>query len=164
MSEAFLVRAATLGDYDQVCALLAPVDELHRVNVPWLFCKPSTEPRSKDFFAGLLSDEDSTVLVAEARDGLVGVATAVMRSAPNFAVFVSQRWGVLDNLAVLDAWRRRGVGTSLTRQAERWVNGRGAKWIELGVYEFNAAARSFYQALGYLPVTTKLRKPLDDAG
>jgi ribosomal protein S18 acetylase RimI-like enzyme len=161
MTEDFIVRIATLGDYAGVCALLGPVDELHHLNVPWLFRKPPTEPRSKDFFERLLNGEDSTVLVAEAGSTLVGVATAILRDAPEFAVFVPQRWGVLDNLAVLESWRRRGVGTSLTREAERWMTSRRANFIELGVYEFNEDARAFYQALGYLPVSTKLRKPLN---
>ena len=161
MTEAFIVRPATLSDYEGVCALLGAVDELHRLNVPWMFQKPTIEPRSKDFFERLLLSEDSTVLVAEARARLVGVATALLRDAPDFPVFVRQRWGVLDNLAVLESWRRRGVGTWLTRDAERWARSRGAKWIELGVYEFNADARSFYQKLGYLPVSTKLRKLFD---
>jgi len=160
MPEPFIVRDASLGDYDSMCALLAQVDELHRLNVPWLFCKPSTEPRSMGFFEQLLRSNDGTVLVADAAGHVVGIATALMRSSPDFPVFLTQTWGVLDNLAVSESWRRRGVGTSLIREAERWVHGRGAKWIELGVYEFNAGARSFYQTLGYAPVSTKLRKPL----
>jgi diamine N-acetyltransferase len=164
MSEAFIVRAATVSDYAGVCALLGAVDELHRLNVPWMFRKPSAEPRSKDLFEQLLSSEDSTVVVAESGVQLVGVATAALRNAPDLSVFVTQQWGVLDNIAVLESWRRRGIGRSLTREAERWAQSRGAKWLELGVYEFNADARSFYQALGYCPVSTKLRKPFDDVG
>ena len=163
MGEPFIVRAATLDDYGSMCALLGEVDELHRLNAPWLFRKPSTDPRSKAFFEQLLGSEDATVLVADATGHIVGVAIALMRSSPDFAVFVSQTWGVLDNIAVSKSWRRRGVGTALTRNAERWVQGRGAKWIELGVYEFNAGARSFYQTLGYGPVSTKLRKPFNEA-
>lgn len=162
MSEAFVVRAASLGDYAGMCALLGAVDELHRLNLPWIFCKPASQPRSKDFFERLLLGEDSTVLVAAAGELLVGVATVLLRTAPDFAVFVNQRWGVLDNIAVLESWRRRGVGTALTRAGERWAQGRGAKWIELGVYEFNADARAFYRALGYAPVSTKLRKPFEE--
>ena len=36
-----------------------------------------------------------------------------------------------------------------------------ARWLELGVYQFNEPARSFYEKLGYVPVSTKLRRPLD---
>ena len=159
MSETFIIRAATLADYGGMCALLSEVDELHRLGLPWMFQKPSAEPRSRDFFEQLLDSEGSTVLVAEAGPVLVGVATALLRPAPDFAVFINQSWGVLDNIAIVQSWRRRGVGSALIRDAERWVQARGATWIELGVYEFNAGARAFYQALGYLPVLTKLRKP-----
>jgi ribosomal protein S18 acetylase RimI-like enzyme len=164
MSEAFIVRTATLSDYDGMRALLAAVDEMHRLNVPWMFRAPIAEPRPKEFFEQLLSSEDSTVLVAEAREQLVGVATASLRDAPNFSVFVTQRWGVLDSIAVLASWRRQGVGTSLTGDAERWAQSRRAKWLELGVYEFNDDARSFYRKLGYLPVSAKFRKPFNEAG
>ena len=143
-----------------MCALLAEVDELHRLNLPWLFQKPTAEPRSKAFFEQLLNSGTSLVLVAEAGSRLVGVATALMKSSPDFALFVSQCWGVLDNIAVAKSWRRRGVGAALIADAERWLRDRRANWIELGVYEFNQDARSFYRALGYLPVLTKLRKPL----
>jgi ribosomal protein S18 acetylase RimI-like enzyme len=139
------------------------VDELHRLNAPWLFRRPVAEPRSKQFFEQLLNSADSTVLVAQGSVQLTGVATISLRSAPDFAVFVSQHWAVLDSIAVLEAWRRRGVGTALTRAAEHWARDRTAKWIELGVYEFNDDARSFYRTLGYLPVSTKLRKPFDSA-
>ncbi|MEI9937132.1 MAG: GNAT family N-acetyltransferase [Pseudomonadota bacterium] len=164
MSEPFRVRAATLGDYDGMRALLAEVDELHRLNMPWLFQTPTTEARSKDFFEDLLGGENSTVLVADAGPEIVGVATALTRTSPDFAVFVSQSWGVLDNIAVSKSWRRRGVGTALIHDAERWVRVRGARWIELGVYEFNDDARAFYRKLGYLPISTKLRKPFHGVG
>jgi diamine N-acetyltransferase len=145
-----------------MATLLAQVDELHRVNAPWIFQRPDAEARPREFFDELLASEGSIVLVADAQGELAGVATVMMRNAPSFAVFVNQSWAVLDNIAVVSSWRRRGVGRALTRAAEQWALGRGAKWLELGVYEFNAGARAFYQALGYAPVTTKLRKPLVD--
>ena len=160
MSDPFIVRAAAASDFDGLRALLVDVDELHRLNVPWMFRKPSAEPRPNDFFEKQLTHDDSTLLVADAGGHLVGVAAALMRGAPEFAVFVTQRWGVLDNIAVSPSWRRRGVGTALIRGAEGWARARGANWVELGVYEFNDDARRFYQALGYAAVLTKFRKPL----
>jgi GNAT superfamily N-acetyltransferase len=162
LTQPFLVRSAAAGDYPAMAALLADVDELHRLNVPWLFRQPGLEPRPREFFGQLLASGDATVLVADAEGQVIGVATAMMRRAPELPVFINQSWGVLDNIAVARAWRRRGVGRALTRAAELWALGSGANWLELGVYAFNAEAHAFYQALGYAPVSTKLRKPLPD--
>lgn len=159
MTDTFSIRRATLSDYEQMRALLAEVDELHRLHLPWMFQEPAVEPRSKGFFEQLILDEHSALLVAEADSRLVGVATALLRTAPDFPVFIAQTWGVLDNIAVARGFRRRGVGSALIRDAERWVRGQGASWLELGVYEFNHEARAFYQSLGYAPVSSKLRKP-----
>lgn len=159
MTGSFIVRGATLDDYREMCALLSEVDELHRSNLPWMFEKPAVEPRSVQFFEQLLGSQDSTLLVADSGTRLVGVAAVLVRNSPDFALFVRQSWAVLDNIAVSKNWRRRGVGTALIRDAERWAEARGAHWLELGVYEFNDEARAFYAALGYLPVSTKLRKP-----
>ena len=161
MTEPFLIRAAVPGDYEQIATLLAEVDELHRVRLPWLFRSPTIEPRPHVFFEQLLNGDGSTILVADA-GSIIGVATVLIRTAPEFPVFVQQTWCVLDNIAVSGTWRRCGVGTALTRAAEAWARQQHVKWLELGVYERNHEARAFYAALGYLPVSTKLRKPLTE--
>jgi GNAT superfamily N-acetyltransferase len=155
------IRRACLDDYAQACALLDSLDELHRARAPWMFQEPSFQPRPKSFFADLLNSDDSAVFVADAGQ-LVGVAHGVMRAAPDLPVFIRQRWGVLDGLVVHSAWRRRGIGKLLTHAIETWALDLGAPWVELNVYEFNSDARNFYESLGYLPISTKLRKPRPD--
>jgi GNAT superfamily N-acetyltransferase len=51
----------------------------------------------------------------------------------------------------------------LARAIEAWALGQGAAWVEASVYDFNAEARRFYAALGYLPLRTIVRKPRPDA-
>jgi GNAT superfamily N-acetyltransferase len=156
------IRRAHLDDYAQAVPLLDSLDEMHRVRAPWMFKKPESPPRSQSFFADLLGNSNSAVFVADAGP-LVGIAHGVMRDAPDLSVFFRQRYGVLDGLAVDPAWRRRGIGKLLTRAVETWALDLGAPWVELNVYEFNAEARNFYESQGYLPLSTKLRKPRPDA-
>lgn len=156
------IRRARPDDYAQACSLLDALDDLHREQAPWMFEVPASQPRPESFFADLLNSDDSAVFVADAGQ-LVGVVHGLMRAAPDFPVFVRQRWGVLDGLVVDPAWRRRGIGRLLTQSIEDWALGLGAPWVELNVYEFNAEARRFYESLGYLPLSTKLRKPRRDA-
>ena len=156
-----MIRRARPDDYAQARGLLDALDELHRERAPWMFKTPASQPRPESFFTDLLNSDDSAVFVDDAGQ-LVGIAHGLMRAAPDFPVFVRQRWGVLDGLVVDPAWRRRGIGKLLTLSIEEWALGLGAPWVELNVYEFNADARKFYESLGYLPMSTKLRKPRPD--
>ena len=156
------IRTARLDDYGQVCRLTDSLDVLHRDGAPWMFRAPEVQPRSDAYFVDLLGRDDSVIFVADA-DQIVGVAFGLLRAAPNLPNFHQQRWGVLDGLVVEPAWRRRGIGKRLTHAVEKWAAGLGAPWVELNVYEFNTEARQFYEALGYLPCSRKLRKPSPDA-
>lgn len=151
------IRPARPEDYDGVCRLMDALDAFHRERLPWMFETPSAKPRSEAYFADLLSREDSAVFVADAGQ-IVGAAVGLMRAAPDFPVFIQQRWGVLDALVVDPAWRRRGIGELLARSVEAWALRSGAPWVEVNVYEINIEARRFYEALGYLPLSAKLRK------
>jgi GNAT superfamily N-acetyltransferase len=156
------VRRARTEDYEAVCRLFAELDTLHRERVPWMFKASASVPRTAEFFAEVLSREDSAFFVAEA-DGVIGIAHGLLRSAPELPIFVPQRWGLLDSLVVAASRRRRGVGMQLARAIEAWALGQGAAWVEASVYDFNAEARRFYAALGYLPLRTIVRKPRPDA-
>jgi GNAT superfamily N-acetyltransferase len=157
------IRRARLDDYDEACRLLDALDVFHRERVPWLFKEPSRQPRSEAHFADLLAGAASAVFVADA-GRLVGIAVGLIRTAPDFPIFVQQRWGVLDALVVDPAWRRRGIGALLANSVETWAIEAGAPWVEVNVYDANAEARRFYEARGYLPVSTKMRKPTASTG
>jgi len=133
-------------------------DAVHRDGAPWMFTAPGVPPRSEAYFADLLGSDNCGVFVADAGQ-VVGVGIGLLRSAPDLAIFRRQHWCVLDALVVEPAWRRRGGGTLLTRAVENWGTASGAAWTELNLYDFNAGARRFYAALGYVAYSTKLRKP-----
>ena len=157
MAEAYRLGVAQAGDYEAVCSLLDELDRLHWQSLPWLFRAPPSPPRDLAFFSKLLADPNSIVFVARA-DAVIGVAIALLKSAPEFNVFIPQRWGVIDNISVASSWQRKGVGAALAHAVEKWAQTQGAKWVELGVYDFNENARTFYERLGYLPLSRKLRK------
>jgi ribosomal protein S18 acetylase RimI-like enzyme len=153
----FRIARAGRGDYASVCRLLSLLDDVHRERVPWLFRETNGPPRSRDEYAGLIAGPDSTVLLARSPQ-VVGVALVLVRSTPDFPVFVPTKFGLIDNLVVAPEFRRHGVGRALAAAAVEWSKKRGATWLELGVYEFNDEARRFYEKLGYTTLTRKLVK------
>ena len=72
----------------------------------------------------------------------------------------------IDNLAVSESCRRRGVGRLLLRSALSFAHRLGARTVALEVRSANMSARTFYEKEGF--VLTGLRKgyyadPFDDA-
>jgi ribosomal protein S18 acetylase RimI-like enzyme len=57
--------------------------------------------------------------------------------------------GWLYTVAVLQAYRREGVGSALVREAEKRLLALGCPKINLQVVAGNASATAFYEALGY---------------
>lgn len=154
------IRRARIDDHVAVCALLDSLHGLHHEHAPSMFRPPASESDSRARLAAFLAMEGHVILVADSAGEVAGIARGAIRKSPAPSIFVEPHWAVLEELVVAPAWRRRGIGRLLTAAVEQWAVACGAPSIELNVYDFNADARRFYESLGYLPLTRKLRKPL----
>ena len=106
----------------------------------WQACgltRPWNDPYKDISFAR--RSENATVLVL-AHDGHI-VASAM-------AGHEGHR-GVLYSVAVDPARQRQGLGKAAVRAGEEWLKARGVWKVNLLVRDENAAARGFYEALGY---------------
>jgi GNAT superfamily N-acetyltransferase len=110
-----------------------------------------------------LSAPDSTVLVAELDGRLVGHVIVRVRDMER-ALLVPRRCGEIDALLVLEQARHQGGGQALLRAAEAWVRQEGGTTSELVVWEFNEAARRFYEAQGYTTDFRRMRRSLEPPG
>jgi len=154
------VRKAAADDYNALCELFDEVDSLHRDNLPHLFQKPDGAAREPDYYTGLMKDEDAALLVAESGKKLVGFVHAIVRDTPAFPVFIPRRYAIVDGIVVKAGFRNRGIGRTLMNQMQEWAIAKGATSIELNVYDFNEAAISFYERLGYQTFSRKMSKAL----
>ncbi len=91
----------------------------------------------------------------------VGVLSALVRQNPDLPMFVPRRWLVVENVAVLEAYRGMGVGRALMQHAHEWARGQGLAEVELTVWEFNEGAVAFYEQLGYTTIVRRLWKALE---
>lgn len=74
--------------------------------------------------------------------------------------------GYIDNIAVLPAARRQGIGRRLVQALLDYANDRGGAFVTLEVRESNTAATALYRSLGFLPVGRRrsyYTKPAEDA-
>ena len=154
------IRKATADDYLVVCELLDEIDALHRDRHPRIFRKPTGHARTRDFFSGLLTDEKVGLFLAEENGGPVGFVHVLVRDMPDFPIFVPRRYAIIDTIVVRSGHRDRGIGRLLMQTSEEWAIAQGAASVELGVYQFNETAISFYESLGFHTLSRKMEKEL----
>jgi ribosomal protein S18 acetylase RimI-like enzyme len=154
------VRKAVPEDYRSMCELFDEADALHRDKLPRIFQQPDGAAREKDYYLGLIADEDVALLVAEADSELVGYVHAIIKGAPALPILVPRRYAVVDAVVVRSGFQFHGIGRALMDQAQAWAVAKGATSIELNVYEFNEPAISFYERLGYQTLSRKMSKEL----
>ena len=157
----FFVREARHEDYDALCLILEEGDAYHRDAVPHIYRKPDGPTRSWQYIAGLITDQNVTILVAEREEKLIGAIKVLIRETPDIPLLVPRRYAVIDNIIVAQGYRRSGVGQALMEEAHRWALNKGATQVELNVWEFNRGALAFYEGLGYSTATRKMVKPLE---
>jgi ribosomal protein S18 acetylase RimI-like enzyme len=155
------IHKATAEDYNTLCELFDEADALHRGTLPHIFQKPNGPVRERDYYWGLIADENVGLFVAEVGEKLVGFVHAVIRDAPAISVFVPRRYAIVDGIGVKSEFQNHGIGRMLMDTVHEWAIAKGATSIELNVYEFNKTAIAFYQRLGYETLSRKMSRALN---
>jgi GNAT superfamily N-acetyltransferase len=109
--------------------------------------KPLSEAVRQALVPGLL--RHPTTLVFLAWDGAQPVGVAVCFSG--FSTFAARPLVNIHDLAVLPAWRGRGVGRVLLRAVEDWARTHECCKITLEVLDHNTSARVLYESEGFRP-------------
>jgi GNAT superfamily N-acetyltransferase len=155
MGEVTIVRAV-VADLAAVVALLEDADELHRSALPWLF-RQLEGPAWTGFLLPYVSQSDRVMFLARAADqSLAGVLYMSLRQPARAPIVQPTLVAEIDALVVHASFRRQHVATRLVQAALRWAQGSGATRTELGVYEFNEAARAFWDSVGFQTLSRRL--------
>ena len=140
------VRPAVAADHPAVAALALEVLEHHVAAVPGVFA-PTAGVLPEAYYADLLSDPDTGVLVAEYDSAVAGFAVLQLRRT-TLPVHVPRTVAYVQQFGVSRTARRGGVGRALLAACAAWGRERHAGTLELDCWEANQAAIAFYTAQG----------------
>jgi ribosomal protein S18 acetylase RimI-like enzyme len=139
-----------------MCALFDELDEMHRQARPDIFQPFPPPARTREQVAGWLAQPDSTVLVAQSDEGVVGLAVLLTQQPSSFAGAVPRKVVEVDNLVVRSDQRGRRVGRRLLAAAVEWSRQRRATHVEVAVHDFNRDAKRFYESFGFASSVDRL--------
>jgi len=150
MSRPLNIRPAVAADYEPVSVLWNGVEYLRRRALPHIFREhDEVWPSSRSAVETLILGPDSTILIAETNNEILGFVTLVVHQVKQSPRFRERRFVMIDNMAVDPLHRRRGIGRALLRAAEDWAVQRGIAVLQLFVWDFNDAAARFYESEGF---------------
>ncbi|WP_179123063.1 GNAT family N-acetyltransferase [Ferroacidibacillus organovorans] len=101
---------------------------------------------------------EAHVLMLETTDHQT-VGYAFVAESPD--PLTNERMGVVGELFVEEAWRKKGVGSHALRAAERWLATRGIHAVQIFVTRTNVPAVDLYQKNGYSTYDYRMVKQLD---
>jgi GNAT superfamily N-acetyltransferase len=150
-----MIRLAEAADAERIGALLAEMVAYHADLDPQTF-RPA-EKGAERYARGILDrlrDSDARVLVAEIDGAVVGYVHGVIADITT-ELFMPLRCGLLADIYLQVAFRRRGLGKLLVERLMLWFRSRGVNQFEWQVSAGNHEALAFWKAIG--GETTMLR-------
>ena len=156
------IRAATANDIPNLAALQVEINDFHVAALPHIFRRVGADAQTEAFLRPLVYGEGTYLFVAEESGHLAGYVALRLVDAPDTPIHVPRRWVSIDTVVVAQACRRRGVGAMLVEHVHSWAKDRGVDYVDLTVFEFNDAAKAFYEKLGYFTVSRRMGRVLSD--
>ncbi len=103
-------------------------------------------------FLNLLNDLSTQILLAEVNGIVIGYCLGY----DHYALYANGRVAWVEEIFVIDEYRRKGVASSLMNEMEKWFRSRNAKLITMATRR----ARDFYLSIGYEESAIYFRKLL----
>lgn len=155
-----MIRRALVADLPALQVLFQQLDDVHAIAEPDVVPVHEQAPRIVADLERTIADD--VVFVATLPVGMDGEATVVgfahVRIIDLGQLFMFPSVPEVENLAVLEGARGRGIGGSLMRACEAWAEEAGYPELWVTAWTFNEPAAGLYRREGFVPLSTRFRK------
>ena len=118
--------------------------------------KKGIGPGYGKFVKKQIRSRNAAVFVAEKENKLIGFALVYIQKLP--PILVHDKEAYVSDIFVEDLYRRKGLGSMLLREAEKWADEKGIFSLGLVVDTKNDAALAAYRKFGFFEHRFKMSK------
>ena len=86
---------------------------MHCSNLPRIFKKPDGPVWEREYYFGLISDENVGLFVAELDGNIVGFVHVIIKEASDIPIFIQRQYVVIDKILAKSGFQNHGVGKLL---------------------------------------------------
>ena len=154
----FTIRTATEKDFSLIQALNAALFEEDQSHDPALDIRWPVSVEGVEYYMKSIMDPEKHVLIAE--DDQKHPVGYVIASSVNKWRYRKVITGELENMYVIPAARKQGVGRTLIAEIKKWMKSQGVERMYVSAYTQNTNAIAFYQSNGCIPWETGMEANL----
>jgi ribosomal protein S18 acetylase RimI-like enzyme len=114
---------------------------------PWYPLKAEAPTGFEAYLRKEMAAEKSRVIVALDKGHVVGYIIAAINKMTE--VWVRERYGYVDQLAITAAYRHQGIGSDLLKEVLNWFKSENLDLIELSIAAKNSIGYSFWKKHGF---------------
>lgn len=134
-----VINEATINDLEEVVVLF----DQYRI----FYGQDSDKDNARIFISDRFEHNESVILLA--RDTAEGELVGFIQMYPSFSSVSMKKLWILNDLFVIDKYRRKGVAQSLLDEAAKYARRTNAKGLELSTAIDNVIAQRLYERNGY---------------
>jgi len=152
------IRKAEKEDLEEIVKMWHTLASSHQEMMRGYELAEDCREKWRKFIENGFDREGMCTFVAEKENELVGFLNVVIRE--RMSIFEYTHIGMILDVFVKEEKRGEGVGTQLTKRAERWIKEKGVNIAVLTVSPENERAVKFWEEAGYETYLLKKRKKL----
>ncbi len=116
--------------------------------------------RSDDFFHAIFESDNQDLLVADVDGTVAGFSHVMILEQKNIACLKPQTAVYIQDLAVLESERNKGIGTLLIKASKEYGKKRGADFMRTQVFPQNIDGLRFYERNGFEEMMKTMERQL----
>ncbi|MCI8443511.1 MAG: GNAT family N-acetyltransferase [Provencibacterium sp.] len=116
--------------------------------------------RSDDFFNAIFESDHQDILVADVDETIVGFSHVMILKQKNISCLKPQTAVYIQDIAVLENERNKGIGTLLIKASKEYGKKRGADFIRTQVFPQNMDGIRFYERNGFCEMMKTMESQL----
>ena len=147
---------ATTSEVPDIVSLNYHVQKIHHLAHPEVFKPAIADGTTASYFENLILQDAHNFHLAYIGSDPVGYVWYMVKENSESPLEYSRKRMAINHIAVHEDFRRKNIGSALLEEVRKNAVERSISSIELGTWQFNIEAQSFFKAHGFENFTVNL--------